>query len=191
MRAAARGLVLACALLGGGMAACAEAPGMGRGAAARAADAVPAPRLKPRMARPDMAVRPDFPLPLPLTHKVHRKPVGRPYRAMGRRWTPRRPPPGFTEEGRGSWYGKPFHGRLTSSGEVFSMHDFTAAHKTLPFDTFVRVTLPRTGRSAVVRINDRGPFMEGRVIDLSRAVADELGMRRGTGSNRVVVEVLE
>ena len=189
-----RGLLFAfalpCALLLAGPA-CAEEAGIGASSGGKAVTVAHAPRLKPESLVPDLTVRPDYTLPLPLTHKLHRQPVGRPYRALGRRWTPRRPPPGYTEAGRGSWYGKRFHGKLTSSGEVFSMHDFTAAHKTLPFDTFVRATLPRTGRSAVVRINDRGPFVADRVIDLSRAVADEIGMRGGVGSNRVVVEVLE
>ena len=183
---------LLCALLLAGPA-CAEAPSIDApdsGAAYEIA-LVRAPRLKPETPAAHVPVHPDYVLPLPLTHKLHRQPVGRPYRALGRVWTPRRPPPGYTEAGRGSWYGKRFHGKLTSSGEVFSMYDFTAAHKTLPFDTFVRVTLPRTGKSAVVRINDRGPFVADRIIDLSRAVADEIGMRGGVGSNRVVVEVLE
>jgi rare lipoprotein A len=79
-------------------------------------------------------------------------------------------------QGLASWYGGRFHGRLTSSGEVFDTNDLTAAHRTLPFGTRVRVTNLDNGRSVIVKINDRGPFVEGRVIDLSRAAAEELDM---------------
>ena len=86
-------------------------------------------------------------------------------------------PPAFTlEEGLASWYGGKFQGRLTSSGEVFDTNLFTAAHKTLPFGTLVRVTNLASGLSTVVRINDRGPFIEGRIIDLSKGAAEKLGM---------------
>lgn len=77
--------------------------------------------------------------------------------------------------GVASFYGKRFHGRLTANGERFNMNAMTAAHKTLPFGTKVRVTYPRNGRSIVVRINDRGPFIKGRTIDLSRGAAQKLG----------------
>ena len=82
------------------------------------------------------------------------------------------------ERGRASWYGPRFHGRRTASGEVFNMHELTAAHKTLPFGTQVRVRHASTGREVVVRINDRGPFTKGRVIDLSRAAAEKIGLIR-------------
>lgn len=85
-------------------------------------------------------------------------------------------PLAFAEDGLASWYGGKFHGRLTSSGEVFDTNDMTAAHKTLPFGTMVKVTNLDNGKTAIVKINDRGPFIEGRVIDLSRAAAVELGM---------------
>jgi rare lipoprotein A len=99
-------------------------------------------------------------------------------------------PPAFTlEEGLASWYGGKFQGRLTSSGEVFDTNLLTAAHKTLPFGTLVKVTNLVNGRSAVVRINDRGPFVEGRIIDLSRAAAEQIDMV-GTGTARVSLEVL-
>lgn len=80
--------------------------------------------------------------------------------------------------GRGvaSWYGPGFHGRKTANGERFNMHEMTAAHKTLPFGTRVLVQNPRTGKEVVVRINDRGPFIKGRVIDLSKAAAKALGI---------------
>ncbi len=92
--------------------------------------------------------------------------------------------------GTASYYGRRFHGRRTASGQRFDMHALTAAHRTLPFGTLVQVTNPRTGRSVVVRINDRGPFSRGRVIDLSRAAAQEIGLiRRGHG--RVELALVE
>ena len=80
------------------------------------------------------------------------------------------------QSGYASWYGPGFHGRKTASGERFNSHDLTAAHRSLPFGARVRVINQATGRSVVVRINDRGPFHRGRVIDLSRASAAALGM---------------
>jgi rare lipoprotein A (peptidoglycan hydrolase) len=80
--------------------------------------------------------------------------------------------------GRASWYGDKFHGQQTASGEIYDMNGFTAAHKTLPFHTIVRVTDPLTRKSVVVRINDRGPYVDGRIIDLSRAAAADLGLIR-------------
>ena len=80
------------------------------------------------------------------------------------------------QRGQASWYGPGFHGRRTASGETFNTGEMTAAHRTLPFGTRVRVTNERTGRSTVVRINDRGPFAHGRVIDLSQAAARAVGM---------------
>ncbi len=82
----------------------------------------------------------------------------------------------YVEEGLASWYGVPFHGRRTASGETFDMEKRTAAHRTLPFDTIVRVTNLKNGRQADVRINDRGPFVEGRILDLSLAAARALDM---------------
>jgi len=94
-----------------------------------------------------------------------------------------------SEIGLASWYGGKFHGRLTASGEVFDTNSFTAAHKTLPFGTIVRVTNLGNGKSVVVRINDRGPFIKGRIIDLSRAAANAIGMI-GTGVARVKLDIL-
>ncbi len=91
--------------------------------------------------------------------------------------------------GMASYYGQRFHGRRTANGERFNMHAMTAAHKTLPFGTKVRVTNASNGRSVVVRINDRGPYAHGRTIDLSRAAATEIGLiKRGHG--RVQLELL-
>jgi rare lipoprotein A len=87
------------------------------------------------------------------------------------------PPPapaGYSEEGNASWYGKPFNGRRASNGEIYDMYKLTAAHRTLPFDTMVRVTNLNNGKSTTVRIIDRGPFVDNRVIDLSLAAAREI-----------------
>jgi rare lipoprotein A len=91
--------------------------------------------------------------------------------------------------GMASWYGGKFHGRKTASGERYNQGAMTAAHKTLPFGTRVRVTHARTGNSVIVRINDRGPFIRGRIIDLSRAAASQIGLT-ATGVAPVRVTVL-
>lgn len=96
---------------------------------------------------------------------------------------------GHDMEGLASWYGGKFHGRLTANGETFDTYQMTAAHRTLPFGTIVRVTNLSNGKSVVVRINDRGPFVAERVIDLSRAAADSLEMT-GAGIAPVRLEVL-
>ena len=92
--------------------------------------------------------------------------------------------------GVASYYGRRFHGRRTANGERFNMQAMTAAHRTLPFGSLVRVTNPRNGRSVTVRINDRGPFVRGRTIDLSRAAAEELCMI-SRGHANVELELLE
>ncbi len=97
--------------------------------------------------------------------------------------------PGYTQEGIASWYGPNFHGKRTADGEVYNMYDHTAASKTLPFNTMVRVINLNNGRSTVVRINDRGPFVKNRIIDLSYAAARDLGMI-GTGTAPVKIVVL-
>jgi len=96
---------------------------------------------------------------------------------------------GGVETGVASWYGQEFHGRPTSSREVFDMNDMTAAHRTLPFGTYVMVTNLANDRSAVVRVNDRGPFVRGRIIDLSYAAARVLEII-GPGTARVRLETL-
>ena len=83
---------------------------------------------------------------------------------------------GHGQRGAASWYGPGFQGRRTASGEIFNTHALTAAHRSLPFGTQVRVTNERTGRSVVVRINDRGPYAHGRIIDLSKAAAQAVGV---------------
>ena len=98
------------------------------------------------------------------------------YVALGVRYHVLDSAEGYVERGLASWYGPKFHGRKTSSGEVFDMHQVTAAHKTLPLSTWVKVTHLETGHSITVRVNDRGPFKEGRIIDLSRQAALALGI---------------
>ncbi len=97
---------------------------------------------------------------------------------------------GYRERGLASWYGPNFHGKLTSNREVYDMYGMTAAHKTLPLPTYARVTRRDTGQSVVVRINDRGPFHEGRIIDLSYSAARRLGIDR-LGTAEVLVEAIE
>src|SRR5205807_5210491 len=97
-------------------------------------------------------------------------------RARHDRPTPAPAPAGYAEQGNASWYGEPFNGRRASNGEIYDMYKFTAAHRTLPFDTMVRVTNLNNGESTTVRITDRGPFVENRVIDLSLAAAREIDL---------------
>ena len=100
----------------------------------------------------------------------------KPYR-IGRKWyKPLPKATGFSQRGKASWYGKKFHGRNTANGEIYNMYAMTAAHKTLPFDTHVRVRNLTNHRTVEVRINDRGPFARGRVIDLSYQAAKKIGM---------------
>ncbi|MBN1278486.1 MAG: septal ring lytic transglycosylase RlpA family protein [Chlorobium sp.] len=92
----------------------------------------------------------------------------------------------LVSEGKASYYANQFHGRKTANGETFNMNEMTAAHRTLPFGTWVRVTNLRNGKDVIVRINDRGPFIKGRVIDLSKQAAKEIGlMKAGTANVRV------
>ena len=102
----------------------------------------------------------------------------RPYQVRGRWYRPEEQPR-YDERGQASWYGDRHHGRATASGERFDMNALTAAHKTLPLPGLVEVTNLANGRRVVVRINDRGPFVDGRIIDLSRAAADALGLLSG------------
>ena len=95
----------------------------------------------------------------------------------------------FEQEGLASWYGGKFQGRQTASGEIFDTNEFTAAHKSLPFGTIVKVTNLENGKTTVVRINDRGPFVPGRIIDLSRAAAAHIGLA-GQGVTKVRIQVL-
>lgn len=110
-----------------------------------------------------------------------------PYTVRGKTYYPLKSAHGFVEEGMASWYGPGFHGKKTANGERYDQYAMTAAHKLLPMDTTVKVTHVDTRRSITVRINDRGPFVDDRIIDLSRKGAEALGIM-GSGTARVRVE---
>ena len=112
------------------------------------------------------------------------------YEVLGERYFVLNSAEGYKEGGRASWYGTKFQGRRTSSGEPYDMFAMTAAHKTLPLPTYVRVTRKSNGRSVVVKVNDRGPFHTGRIIDLSYAAAAKLDLLKD-GSAEVEVETIE
>jgi rare lipoprotein A len=130
----------------------------------------PAPAPRPEPAAPE--TRPGEP---------------RPYRALGQWYQPLPDATGFRQEGIASWYGPDFHGKRTSSGETYDMHGLTAAHKTLPLGTLVRVRHLQNQRTVELRINDRGPFVGNRVIDLSYEAARQLGV---VGPGTAPVEVV-
>ena len=113
----------------------------------------------------------------------------RPYTVRGKTYYPLKSARGFVEEGTASWYGPGFHGKTTANGETYNQYAMTAAHKLLPLGTKVRVTHMGNGRSIIVRINDRGPFVDDRVIDLSRAAASRLNIL-GPGTARVRIQSL-
>ena len=112
------------------------------------------------------------------------------YKVLGKWYSVRESSAGYKEKGISSWYGKKFHGHRTSSGETYNMYAMTAAHKTLPLPTYVRVTHLKNGRSVIVKVNDRGPFHQGRIIDLSYSAAKKLGVT-ATGTAAVEVVALD
>jgi len=130
-------------------------------------------------------------IPEPVVEALPRSRYGNrsPYQVLGRTYHVLDDTSGFVETGLASYYGEKFHGRRTSNQEVYDMYTFSAAHKSLPLPSFARVTNLDNGQSVVVRVNDRGPFHEGRVIDLSYAAAVKLGIRE-TGLGRVEVRAL-
>jgi rare lipoprotein A len=110
----------------------------------------------------------------------------RPYTVLGQRYEPLQTHAGFVQTGIASWYGEDFHGKKTSNGETYDMYAMTAAHKTLPLGVFVRVKNTDNGNEAVVRVNDRGPFVKGRIIDLSYSAAKALRLAiAGTAPVRI------
>lgn len=131
----------------------------------------------------------EIPDATPRIDPIH-PPSLRPYTVMGQRFVPRsslNEP--YKARGHASWYGRKFHGRQTAIGETYDMYEMTAAHPTLPLPSYVRVTNISNGRSVIVRVNDRGPFLRGRLIDLSYAAAHRLGYINA-GSAQVEVELL-
>lgn len=105
--------------------------------------------------------------------------ANKPYQALGRDYVPLPADSALVERGLASWYGRKFHGRPTASGERYDMYAMTAAHPTLPIPSYARIRNPANGREIVVRVNDRGPFHPGRIVDLSYAAAAKLGVLRG------------
>ncbi|WP_439535787.1 septal ring lytic transglycosylase RlpA family protein [Methyloversatilis sp.] len=159
----------------------------------------PAPAAKPRPGgfylddgpgdnAPDAQSLATIPDAVPRDEPLHRF-ANRPYSALGLNFVPLTEHRPFRQRGRGSWYGRKFHGQKTSSGEPYDMYGMTAAHATLPIPSYARVTHLASGRSVVVRVNDRGPFKPGRVIDLSWTAAAKLGYVND-GSADVEVEAV-
>ncbi len=120
---------------------------------------------------------------------AHVPPTPQPTRASRRAKTPTAVPVGYTEEGIASWYGIPYHGRRAADGEIYDMETLVAAHRLMPFNTWLRVTNVANGESVNVRVIDRGPFVNGRIIDLSKAAARQIGLL-GPGIGRVRLEVI-
>lgn len=122
------------------------------------------------------------------TQGVERK-VGKPYKIAGAWYYPKEQPH-YDETGYASWYGRDFHGKKTANGEIYNMNALTAAHKTLPLPTYVKVTNLENGRTIVLRVNDRGPFVKGRIIDISRRGAQLLGFDK-QGVTKVRVQAVD
>jgi rare lipoprotein A len=132
---------------------------------------------------PNLASIPDA---IPRSEPLH-KYANNPYQVFGKKYVPLRSVQPFSQRGVASWYGRRFHGNKTASGETYDMYAMSAAHPTLPIPSYVRVTHVASRRSVVVRVNDRGPFHSGRIIDLSFAAAHRLGIDKA-GSAEVIVE---
>ena len=124
----------------------------------------------------------------PRAEPLHRA-ANRPYEVFGKKYVPLASVRPFHQRGVASWYGKRFHGQKTASGETYDMYAMTAAHPILPIPSYARITHLKSGKQVIVRINDRGPFHSGRVIDLSYAAAHRLGLL-GSGSGEVEIEAI-
>ena len=201
------GVISACALLG--LSGCATLSAPAKKTAPTASIASTAPHPAP--ASPDVAAAPpaksggyyldDGPeavLPpnlndigdaVPRLEPLHPF-ANRPYMALGQTYTPETEIKSYQQEGVASWYGKRFHGKKTASGELYDMYGMTAAHRTLPIPSYVRVTSLANGKSVIVRVNDRGPFSKNRLIDLSYVAAHKLEYL-GAGSTLVRVEAID
>ena len=131
---------------------------------------------------PDLMLVPDA---QPRLEPVRQGGPNKPYEVLGQAYTPLAGDPPLVERGLASWYGRKFHGRATASGETYNMYAMSAAHKTMPLPSYARVRNPANGRAVVVRINDRGPFHAGRVIDLSYTAALQLGLLGGVAAVEV------
>ena len=159
-------LLVAAALLIGGCATRAPQPAEGR----------PLPQSDDNRVRPppDLMQVPDA---RPAIEPIRAGGPNRPYEVLGESYKPLPAEASLNEQGLASWYGRKFHGRRTASGEVYDMYAMTAAHRTLPLPSFARISNPANGRSVIVRINDRGPFVKGRIVDLSFTAAKKLGVQ--------------
>ncbi len=145
--------------------------------------ASPAPQRQAPVTKPPVAVS------RPPQTQTKRPATQKSYKVMGKWYHPVSQAAGFTQQGKASWYGKKFHGRKTANGERYDMYGLSAAHKTLPLGTYVRVNNRDNGRSLDVRLNDRGPFVQGRIIDLSYGAAQKLGVV-GPGTANVKITAL-
>lgn len=175
--AAAAAAAALAALLG--LAGCASTPPAGSGATPGAATGTaprPATDGPPAAPPADLAALPD---PQPRVEPLRRGGPNKPYEVFGQRYVPLQGDVAFEEDGLASWYGRKFHGLPTASGEIFDMYALSAAHPTMPLPSYALVRNPANGRQIVVRVNDRGPFKAGRVLDLSYAAAVKLGVERG------------
>ena len=126
----------------------------------------------------------------PRVERMNGGPPNQSYEIKGERYEPENTDVPMVESGLASWYGKPFHGRRTASGEVYDMNAMTAAHKTMPMLSYALVRNPVNGREVVVKVNDRGPFIKGRVLDLSKAAAKNIGMIN-SGTAKVCYEIVK
>ncbi|HMV70616.1 MAG TPA: septal ring lytic transglycosylase RlpA family protein [Pseudomonadales bacterium] len=168
------------------LAGCASQPGTSPGAPVAGGSDRPLQDGTPEF-RADIMTIPDaVPRPEPVTSAGNKSP----YTVLGTTYRVAPARPGYRERGFASWYGTKFHGQYTSNGEPYDVYTMTAAHKTLPIPCYVRVKNVENGRSIVVRVNDRGPFHEGRVLDLSYAAAYRLGYAN-KGTALVELEVLD
>lgn len=143
--------------------------------------------------RPDYPTQTETASPQPSSRISKPGPVPKgtfkPYVVRGKKYYPLSSANGFKQIGLASWYGKDFHGKKTANGETYNMHDMTAAHKTLPMNTYLRVTNQNNGKSAILRVNDRGPFVGSRILDLSYAGAKQLGVI-APGTAPVMIEAV-
>ena len=144
-------------------------------ALAGCATRAPAPQSDGAEARPPLDPM-QVPDAVPVLEPIRTGGPNKPYAVLGETYTPLLPEAALSERGLASWYGRKFHGRRTASGELYNMYAMTAAHPTLPLPSFARISNPANGRSVIVRVNDRGPFVKGRIVDLSYTAAQKLGV---------------
>lgn len=175
-----RSLLLALLALAWALAACTSAPTRSPDATAGSARTLPAANPDKDGPPLDRSIDPMLvPDAEPRIEPIRAGGPNKPYEVAGQTYVPATADVPVTERGLASWYGRLFHGRRTASGEAYNMHAMTAAHRTMPIPSYARVRNPANGREVIVRVNDRGPFAAGRVIDLSYAAAVRLGLQNG------------